>query len=201
MKRTSAFLVTVLAGSLVPAVLLAQAAKKSPAPKKTASPASNAAMSAAKPAPELSALGYFSGRWGCAGSAPAGPMGPEHATQATASVRIDLGHFWYGFRYEEKKTPKNPTPLSAAGFWGYDVSSKKFIQTGSDSMGGWGTSTSPGWEGDKLTWVGESQMGGQKMSSREIFLKKGPKEFTHTGEGQGSDGKWITMDEETCKRQ
>ena len=58
---------------------------------------------------------------------------------------------------------------------------------------------SPGWEADKLVFTGDGQMGGQKISFRETYTKKGDKELIWSGEMKmGKD--WIPVGTDTCKR-
>ena len=66
-------------------------------------------------------------------------------------------------------------------------------------MGGSVNETSPGWEADKLTFVGDGQMGGQKISFRETYTKKSDKEMVWSGEMKmGKD--WIPVGTDTCKK-
>lgn len=161
--------------------------------------ADDKAMAAPKPPEELSQLAYFTGSWTCSGKTFANPMGPEHATQGNVKVSSVLGGYWYMFHYDEMKTAANSMPYHAAGFWGYDSGAKAFVGSCHDSFGGSCQQTSKGWTGDTLVWEGPGSMGGQKTVFRDTFTKKGA-EQTHMGEMQGPDGKWMKMDEETCKK-
>ena len=157
-------------------------------------------MAAPKPPKELSQLAYFAGSWTCTGKGFASPFGPEHATEATVKIGSVLGGYWYMFHYDETATAGNPMPYHAAGFWGYDTGEKVFVENCQDSFGGYCHQTSKGWAGDTFTFEGPGSAGGQKVAFRDTFTKKGPAEQVHMGEMQGPDGKWMKLDEETCKR-
>ncbi len=153
-----------------------------------------------KPAPEMAQLAYFAGTWGCAGKLFPGPWGPEHPTEATVRATIALDGFWYVVHYDEKKTGANPTPYSTAMFWGYDATEKVFVLRCQDSMGGYCSETSKGWSGDTFVLEGPVMGMGPKANGRDTFTRKSAAEMVHSGEMQGPDGKWMKMDEETCKK-
>ena len=157
------------------------------------------AQEAKKPAPEMKQLDYFTGTWKCDGKALASPMGPEHPMKTTATGKTDLDGFWVIVRIEEKKTKESPMPIKGNFSMTYDAALKKFQGVWVDNFGGWGPSSSTGWEGDKITFAGEAYMMGQKMGSRDTFTKKGEKELLHTADMQVG-GKWTPMLEETCKK-
>jgi hypothetical protein len=152
-----------------------------------------------KPAPELSQLKFFDGTWHCDGANPASAFGPAHKTKATVKAGFELGGFWHTVHYEEAKTAENPTPIQGRGYWGYDAAAKSFISAWVDNMGGLAHQTSAGWQGDTLVWTGQSAMGGQRIPARDTFTKKPDGSLTHKGELQ-MGGKWIILDEESCKK-
>jgi hypothetical protein len=173
------------------------AAKPAAAPP-TAAAAAPAPV-APKPAPELDQLKVLETTWRCDGKQPAGPMGPEQTYKSTFKAKKDVDSFWLALEYTQKKSKTHPLPISAKAFVGYDPSIKKYVTTGVDNMGGWISETSPGWEGDKLTFMGDGQMGGQKVSFRETYTKKGDKAMTWTGEMKmGKD--WIPVGTDECKK-
>ena len=184
-----------------PAAAPAPAAAAKPATAPAAAPvaAAPAAPPAPKPAPELDQLKMFEATWKCDGKQPAGPMGPEQTYKSTFKGKKDVDNFWLAFEYSQKKSKTHPTPIAAKGFLGYDPASKKYVTTGVDNMGGSISESSSGWEGDKLTFTGDGQMGGQKISFRETYTKKGDKAMTWTGEMKlGKD--WIPVGTDECKK-
>jgi hypothetical protein len=148
----------------------------------------------------VSQLAYFAGTWECTGKLFPGPWGSEHPTEATVHATPALGGFWYAVHYDEKKTAANPMPYHAGMFMGYDATEKAFIQHCFDSMGGYCSETSKGWSGDTLVFEGSLMGMGPKTIGRDIFTRKGAAEMVHSGEMQGPDGKWMKVDEESCKK-
>ena len=178
------------------------AATTAPVAAKPAAPAPAAAPPpppAPKPAAELDQLKSLEGSWRCDGKQPAGPFGPEQAYKSSFKMKKDIENFWIGFEYAQKKSKVHNLPVTAKGYLGYDPASKKYVTMGVDNMGGSITESSLGWEGDKLVFAGDGQMGGQKVSFRETYLKKGDKEMTWTGEVKmGKD--WIPVGTDSCKK-
>jgi hypothetical protein len=157
-------------------------------------------MAAPKPAAEMSQLSYMVGTWHCSGKTFATPMGPEHATQGVAKAQMELGGFRLVIHYDEAKTAANATPYRVLQVVGWNAAQKMFDSSCFDVFGAACTQTSPGWKDNALVFEGTAVMGDQKMGARDTFTKKDANEMTHKGEMQGPDGKWMTGDEETCKR-
>jgi hypothetical protein len=59
--------------------------------------------------------------------------------------------------------------------------------------------TSPGWEGDTMTFSGEQNVMGEKATANYILTKKGPAEFAHKFE-LTMKGETHTIVDETCKK-
>jgi len=168
-------------------------------PAPTAAQPAAAASPAPKPAAELEQLKMFEATWRCEGKQPAGPLGPEQDYKSTFKGKKDVDSFWISFQYSQKKTKVHPLPIIAKGYVGYDPAAKKYVSLGVDNMGGSVTESSPGWEADKLTFTGDGQMSGQKISFRETYTKKGDKEMVWSGElKMGKD--WIPFGTDTCKK-
>ena len=174
----------------------AQPPMAAPAAAPTAASAP-AAMPMPTPNPALDQLKFFAGNWQCAGTGYL--EGKGHPTSATVNMGWDLNGFFMSLRYEEKKTGVNPMPLTAVEHWGYSDELKKLVAGAVDSMGGYGTQSTAGWEGDAMVWVGDVHMMGTKMPSRDTFIRHGDNEVTHRGEIQ-QNGAWVKQDEETCYR-
>jgi hypothetical protein len=187
-----------------PAPTAAKPATPAPAASAAAKPAAAApaaapAPAAPKPAAELDQLKSLEGTWRCDGKQPAGPFGPEQDYKSSFKVKKDIDNFWIGFEYAQKKSKAHAMPVMAKGYLGYDPSAKKYVTMGVDNMGGSITESSVGWEGDKLVFAGDGQMGGQKVSFRETYQKKGDKEMVWTGEMKmGKD--WIAVGSDSCKK-
>jgi len=182
----------------------AAAPAPAPAAAKPAAPAPVVAAApppppAPKPASELDQLKMFEGTWRCDGKQPAGPMGPEQVYKSTFKGKKDVDNFWLAFAYNQKKSKVHTMPISAKGYLGYDPAAKKYVTLGVDNMGGSMSESSPGWEADKLTFSGDGQMGGQKISFRETYTKTSDKTMVWSGEMKmGKD--WIPVGTDTCKK-
>jgi hypothetical protein len=195
----------VLLAAVALAVLTATAAEAQLDPGAKAPMASQAPAAAAAPAampmptpnPALDQLKFFAGNWQCSGTGYL--EGKGHPTSATVSSAWDLNGFFMSIRYEEKKTGVNPMPVTAVEQWGYSDELKKLVAGHVDSMGGYGTEATAGWEGDALVWVGDDHMMGMRIPGRDTFVKHGDNQLTHLGEIQ-QNGAWIKEDEETCYR-
>jgi len=156
-----------------------------------------AAMPMPTPNPALDQLKFFAGNWQCAGTGYV--EGKGHPTSATVNMGWDLNGFFMSLRYEEKKTGVNPMPVTAVEHWGYSDELKKLVAGHVDSLGGYGTEVTAGWEGNTLVWVGDDHMMGMRIPGRDTFVKHGDNEVTHLGEIQ-QNGAWIKQDEESCYR-
>lgn len=174
-----------------------------PAPDQpAAAPAPAAPMAAGppSPAPEMAQLTVFQGTLHCTGTQSASQFGPEHPTVSVVRGRTDFNGFWMTVRYNERKTKQNPVPFHALYQIGYDPGAKQYTFLELDNFGGHGVATASGWDSDKLTFTGEYAFVGGKLGARDTYTKNGDKEIDHLGEIQGSDGKWVTLDQESCKR-
>jgi hypothetical protein len=168
-----------------------------PAAKASAAPAA-AAMPQPTPAPEMAQLKPFDGSWSCAGEIPAGPMGPAQKTVNLVKTHMGMGGFW-----QVGTVTMSSGPMK--GFEGtfnntYDPGQKKYVMVWMDNTGGYAQQLASGWEGDKMVYVGEGSMMGQKMATRDTFTKSADgSTFKHGSEAQ-MEGKWVSMGEETCRK-
>ncbi len=137
------------------------------------------------------------GDWQCAGTGYL--EGRGHPISARVHAAWDLNDFFLTLRYEEQRTEVNPMPVTAVEHWGYSDELKKLVAGQVDSMGGYGTQATAGWEGDRMAWLGDVHMMGMKMPSRDTFVRRGANELTHLGEVQ-EKGAWAKQDEQTCYR-
>ncbi|MEO8347715.1 MAG: DUF1579 family protein [Acidobacteriota bacterium] len=152
-----------------------------------------------KPAPELSQVKYFAGSWTCSGDAPASPYGPAHKTKTSMMLKSDLDGFWYDGMVTEMKTASNTQPVKGMLHLGYDSTAKQYVLVWVDNFGSWATESSPGWQGETMTWTGDQMLMGEKVAVRDTFVKKSATEYTHKFELQ-TKGQWAPILDETCKK-
>lgn len=164
-------------------------------------PTAATAAESGRPSPpqELEQLQFFEGDWACEGQEPETPWSKAHETKTTVKVKSDLDGFWYSGKVEQDKTGDNPHPMEGKFHWSYDRAQKRFEGGWIDNSGGWAMQSSPGWQGDSITWTGEATLQGHKSAMRDVITKKGSHEFRHTYEAQ-IDGQWKPVGEETCRR-
>jgi hypothetical protein len=149
--------------------------------------------------PKLKELQTFVGTWKCTGTTFASPMGPEHPTMGTVNGEWILNGSWVEVRYTESKTAKNPHPYAVRMLLSYDEQPKAFVSGAVDNTSGYSTEQSTGWQADKLTFSGVMHAGGATMNARDIFMKVGKNEVRHESEME-MNGKWVKLDQESCKR-
>jgi hypothetical protein len=195
MSRVCGFVAMFVALLVLPSVASAQA----PATK----PEAGAGVPAGPPppAPELDAfMKGFDGSWKCDTKFFAnafGPGSPEMTGKSSVKFKRDLdGHFWKG-EYDLKKTKTTP-PMKAVFYVGYDTGAKKFVITGLDSGGGFGTGSGTV-EGETVTFLGEQTFAGKKVKTRETMGKAGPKAGFHKIEMDMGTG-FTPFAEDTCKK-
>jgi hypothetical protein len=174
-----------------------------PAAASPAAPAAAGAAAAAPAgppaaAPEMTQLNLFKGNIHCTGKQSASQFGPEHPTLSVVHGHIDLNGFWLTLRYNERKTRENPSPFHALYQIGYDPSAKQYLLVEADNFGGRGTAASSGWDGDRLVFTGDYIFPGGKLGTRDTFTRNNDKVTGHLAEIQGSDGSFVTLDEESC---
>ena len=168
---------------------------------KTSKSADKAPMGPPKPAPEFTAATkYFLGSWKCDGKMNM-PGGKEAAAQENLGFKLTMNDFYMSVDGDEKVTGAQPMNMMFHGMVGYDPMGKKLMRNDYDSTGGYVGLSSPGWEGDKIVFVGEGMMMGKQMKVRHTMTKHGDAEFTSTFETIGPDGKAMPMGSDSCKRQ
>jgi Protein of unknown function (DUF1579) len=156
-------------------------------------------MTALKPAPEMAKLKTFEGRWTCTGQMDAGAFGPARKTTTRVTAHSDLGGFWVSGRVVVEKTRDNPVPMEGMFHQTWDRANKRYLMLWVDSGGGWSQETSPGWEGDTITWTGDGWFGGQKAGERDGFTVKPDGSLVHTMAVE-MNGQWTPLGEETCHK-
>ena len=124
-------------------------------------------------------------------------MGPGYTTTSKITVKKELNGHFYSIRYEEAKS-KGMTmpPYVSMGVIGFDPEKKALERADYDGVGGVVHWSSPGWDGDKITFTGKALPSNGDI--RETY-QKSAKEMKYTVEYRGADGGWIAMVENTCK--
>ena len=162
--------------------------------KKPAAPAPPA-MGAPKPDPALDQYKGMAGTWKCEGKMNMG--GGEISMKSTAKFAWDLDKFWMVGKFESAKTKGMPQ-FRGTAYYGYDPTTKQYVELMVDNMGGWGRGTSKGREGDKEEWTGKGMMMGKEMEFKTTITYKGDKEV-QISDSMGTAPEAMTS-EMTCKK-
>jgi hypothetical protein len=191
-------------------VALAQAPKPGSAPPAGAAapppaaapPAAGAPAGPPKPAKEFEDfMKGFDGSWKCETKWAAGAMGPgspEVTGKSNVKFKKDLDGFFYRGDYEVKKQKGIPMNFKGTFYLGYDPGGAQLVVSAMDNMGGASFGTGK-IEGDKVTYVSDGFMMGQKVKAREVLGKTGPKEGFHTMEIDMGKG-FQPFGEDRCKK-
>jgi hypothetical protein len=165
----------------ISAAILASAAK-SPAPRQSQTSAAAA----------IQPLAYFVGQWNCDGHFTSN----NQPISATITAALDLQNSWLNFRWDDKA----PSQFHALELWGFNKTAKQFTNFTYDNFGGVRMFTSPGWDGDTLTWLGDALADPNNPNQRFVIARKSSKEFVITWQTHQPQGDWRTGDELTCKQ-
>jgi hypothetical protein len=181
----------------------ADKAAAAPAAEKGAAPAAAAAPSGPPaPSPEVETLykGY-EGSWKCDTTFNANSMGPgspEMKTKSEVKIKKEPGGFWYKGEYKAKKTKTNPE-IAATFMLGYDAGLKQAVSVSTDNMGGYSIEHDASGSAEKVSFVGDGSMMGQKVKVRETMTHKDPKTVEHTFEVDMGKG-FQPMGVDVCKK-
>lgn len=148
-----------------------------------------------RPPAELAQLKELVGVWKCEGKARMG--GKESPTRAVYTVVPELDAFVYVGRLESPRTATAPA-YRGRDIYGYDAGNKMFTAFSVDNTGAWGSMTSKGWEGDKLSWSGKTRVGAGELPVEQTLARKGADQLTITG-SQGAGDNTFTW-EANCRK-
>jgi hypothetical protein len=153
------------------------------------------ACGASKPRPlrdtRVDELGYFVGSWLAEARDP--------STGRTFTLRYDvrpaLSGTWVAGHGEAPELH-----LEIHDFWGRDPVTGDFVRVLFDSGGGYGTVTSPGWDGPTLRFEGEVRGDGGTSAVRETITRRGATEFDAVWE-EKRNGVWTAYSVEHLRKQ
>jgi hypothetical protein len=122
-----------------------------------------------------------------------------HATTAKFHGEKVLDGHWAVLHYEEDRTAANPKPYSVAQYIGYDGAKQRYVSVIFDNSGpGYSTGVSTGWTGKTITFDETVKMDTSSVHLRDVFTDAGSGLSSHTGLMRDKNGKWLTIDQETC---
>jgi len=132
--------------------------------------------------PDLSAMSFMLGTWSCK-SHVRGSERPD-----TSTTTMDLDGRW--MRSHDVAPPFDKfrsRPIVTDTFTTYNPDLKIWVSTWVDNFGGYGTVTSPGWDGNKITWTTVVSQDGSTGS--DTTTKDSDTHTTDVANGKDRDGK------------
>ncbi|MDP2340283.1 MAG: hypothetical protein Q8O67_04945 [Deltaproteobacteria bacterium] len=122
------------------------------------------------------ALKLFAGTWRCTGTSST-ELGADVPTTFTITGKKDLGGRWLVVRSELLPKAKGAKPLVSEELWGWSRAKTSLVRSGATSTGGFITSTSTGWAGERFAWTGTSSAHAKPAKEKLSFEKKSDKEL------------------------
>jgi len=149
------------------------------------------------PPPEQEeALKLFHGTWRCTGTSST-DVGADVPTSVALTGKKELGGRWLVVKTELLAKAKGAKPVTSHEIWGVSRTSG-LVRNGATSDGGFISSTSTGWAGERFAWTGSSAQYGKDAREKLSVEKKSDKEFVL--ELSLGVGELRVVFEGTCKR-
>ncbi len=100
--------------------------------------------------PDFSPMMFLAGSWSCTQML----RGKQRPDTSTTTVAMDGAWMVTQDTAPPFDQYRNST-ITGTTYTTYDTSIKRWVQTSVDSSGGYGTESSPGWQGSTITWTGK----------------------------------------------
>jgi hypothetical protein len=98
--------------------------------------------------PDFSSMMFLTGSWSCT-QMLRGKLRPD-----TSTTTVGMDGAWMVTQDTAPPFDRYRTyAINGANYTTYDSSIKQWVQVGVDSSGGYGISSSPGWQGNTITWA------------------------------------------------
>jgi hypothetical protein len=131
--------------------------------------------------PDFAPMMFLTGTWTCTQTL----RGKARPDTSTTTVAMD--GMW--MVSQDSAPPfdqyRNVT-VNATGYLGYDTTIKQWVQLGVDSSGGYGWQSSPGWQGNMITWTGKGLDG---STFTDVITKVSDTETTDANTATDPQGK------------
>ncbi len=125
---------------------------------------------------EQETLALFANTWRCTGTSST-EYGADVPTTLTIAGKKDLGGRWLVVKTDLTPKAKGAKTTSTLEIWGFSRAENGLVRQGAGSDGGLLQSTSTGWAGEWLHWVGTSVEHGKAVKEKLSFEKKSDKEL------------------------
>lgn len=143
------------------------------------------------PHPDLSSMMFLTGSWSCTQML----RGKQRPDSSTTTVGMDGA--WLVTEDTAPPFDQYRTyAIKGTNYMTYDGTIKQWVQLGADSSGGYGISTSPGWQGSTMTWTARTFDG---SSGTDVVTKVSDTQTTDESTTTDTTGK-VTKSTITCTK-
>lgn len=101
------------------------------------------------PKPDFSKMTFLMGNWQCSTKSARRPA----AYQTTSTATVSPDGYWMVTKATTHKTLWMNSDVHSVDYVTYDPSTSRWVDISTDDGGGYNVSTSPGWNGDTITWT------------------------------------------------
>jgi len=141
--------------------------------------------------PDFSSMTFLTGTWNCT-QMLRGKMRPD-----TSTTTIGMDGMWMVTQdtappFDQYRT----VTINSTGYTGYDATTKQWVQLGVDNSGGYGMGTSPGWQGNTITWTAKNLDG---STTTDVITKASDTQTSDAQTTTDAQGKSTTVTI-TCKK-
>jgi len=151
--------------------------------------ASSSAVSSAPMSSGMDSMLFMVGTWRCESQGPA-----MKGVTSTYTFTRDADQHVISYEGKSKE-------VDYLGYLGYSQKSKMLMNPSVDSAGGYGTESSPGWDGNKSVWTGTYANGpsGKPMQVRDRYTNVGGTKLIDESQTM-KDGAWSTFVTFVCTK-
>jgi hypothetical protein len=151
------------------------------------------------PKPDFSSMQFLIGTWVCS------ETNTRRATAygSTITNTMDPSGYWMITKTINHASSFDPHPTTNMDQTTYDAANSRWVDIGTDNEGGYGASTSAGWNGNTIVWhpVGMTSVGSGNVvgAGDTTTTKVSSKKYTYTGSFKERGGRTITL-KGTCNK-
>lgn len=130
--------------------------------------------------PDFSSMMFLTGTWNCT-QMLRGKQRPDTSTTTVSPDGMWMVSQDAAPPFDQYRT----VTINGTSYMTYDGTIKKWVQVGVDSSGGYGVSTSPGWQGSTITWTTKGLDG---SSGTDVVTKSSDTKTTDAQSGTDAQG-------------
>ncbi len=130
--------------------------------------------------PDFSSMMFLTGTWNCT------QMLRGKARPDSSTTTVSMDGMWMVTQdtappFDQYRT----ATINGTSYIGYDPTIKQWVQLGVDTGGGYGMGTSPGWQGNTMTWTAKGLDG---SSSTDVITKDSDTKTTDASTATDAQG-------------